>query len=62
MRARYAAFEETWKGRIAPGYAADLAVLSADLFAIDPSAIKDVRVDRTMVRGRWVFEREALTP
>ena len=58
----YAAFEEGWKGKLAPGYVADLAVLSHDLFAIPPNAIRDVRVLKTMVAGRWVFEHEAHTP
>jgi len=58
----FAAFEESWKGRLSPGYVADLVVLSHDLFAIDPSVIRDVHVVRTMVGGRWGFERAALTP
>ncbi len=58
----YAAFEEDWKGKLTPGYVADLAVLSQDLFAIPPSAIRDARVLKTMVGGRWVFEHEAPTP
>jgi hypothetical protein len=58
----YAAFEESWKGKVAPGFAADLAVLSADLFAVPPSAIKDVRVVRTMVAGEWVYLAPAPTP
>ncbi|NIM52386.1 MAG: amidohydrolase family protein [Gemmatimonadales bacterium] len=60
--AAYAAFEEDWKGKLAPGYVADLVVLSEDLFAIAPDAIKDVRVLRTMVSGRWVYSAEALSP
>jgi predicted amidohydrolase YtcJ len=39
-----------------------LAVLSADLFAVPPSAIKDVRVVRTMVAGEWVYLAPAPTP
>jgi predicted amidohydrolase YtcJ len=62
VNAAWAAFEERWKGRLAPGYVADLVVLSEDLFRIPPQAIKDVRVRRTMVDGRWVHREEPLSP
>jgi predicted amidohydrolase YtcJ len=62
VNAAWAAFEERWKGRLAPGYVADLVVLSDDLFRIPPEAIKDVRVRRTMVGGRWVHRAEPLSP
>ena len=46
-------------GRIAPGYAADLVVLSQDLFALeDPMRILDARVEATIVAGRVVYRRE----
>lgn len=57
--AAFAGFEEDRKGRLARGYLADLVVLSDDLFAIPPERIKDVRVWKTMVGGRWVFEAPA---
>jgi predicted amidohydrolase YtcJ len=62
VNAAYAEFAESWKGRLAPGYAADLVVLSHDLFAVPPERIKDVRVLATMVAGRWVYRSEPLTP
>jgi predicted amidohydrolase YtcJ len=49
--------EEGYKGVIAPGYLADLAVLDRDPFEIPPSELKDVRVLLTVVGGRVVFER-----
>lgn len=58
----YAAFQEDWKGTLAPGYAADLAVISQDLFAIPPTEIRDVRMVRTMVDGRWFFRSEVPIP
>ena len=58
----YAAFEEDVKGKLAPGYMADLTVLSQNLFEIDPDAIKDVRVLRTMVNGKWVYIASTLRP
>lgn len=54
----YASFEEDVKGRLLPGYYADLVVLSENLFTKDPLKLRDVKVDATMVDGRFVFERE----
>lgn len=48
-------FEEDVKGRLLPGMYADLAVLSDDIFTIDPRAIKNVRVLMTMMDGRVVY-------
>jgi len=45
------------QGMIAPGMLADLTVLSADPFKIDPSALHTVRADMTMIEGRVVWER-----
>jgi predicted amidohydrolase YtcJ len=42
-------------GRIAPGYLADITVLDADLLALDPLKIPDVKVLRTFVGGRQRF-------
>ncbi len=56
--AAWAAYEENWKGRLLPGFVADLAVLSENLFEIPPARIKDVRVVGTMVGGRWVYRAE----
>jgi predicted amidohydrolase YtcJ len=47
-------------GRIAPGYAGDLVVLSHDVFAFDdPMRILDARVETTVVGGRVVYRGEA---
>ena len=54
VNAAYAAFEESWKGRIAAGYVADLVVLSEDPFDVEPGRLKDIAVVGTMVAGRWV--------
>jgi predicted amidohydrolase YtcJ len=53
----YAAFEEHEKGSISPGKHADLVVLDADPTAVEPDAIRDIRVMLTLVDGRVVFER-----
>jgi len=53
----WVAGEEAYKGKLMPGFLADIAVLEEDPFAVDPLALKDVRVMLTIVDGRVVFER-----
>ncbi len=53
----WVAGEEAYKGKIAPGFLADLAVLDANPFEVAPEALKDVGVVLTVVGGRVVFER-----
>ena len=53
----FASYREDDLGALSPGRYADLAVLSEDIFAIDPVEIEHVRVDLTMVGGEIVFER-----
>lgn len=50
-------FKEDFKGRLKPGYVADLIVLDKDIFTIDEVDIKDVKVEKTMVDGQFVYER-----
>ncbi|MCM2317499.1 MAG: amidohydrolase [Thermoanaerobaculia bacterium] len=52
----WAVFAEREIGRIAPGMRADLAILSDDLFTIDPDRIASARVDMTIFDGRVVHE------
>jgi predicted amidohydrolase YtcJ len=42
------------KGKIAPGYLADLVMLAADPLRVPPARLKDVKVVLTMVGGRIV--------
>ena len=53
----YASFQERVKGSLAVGKLADLAVLSQDIFAIEPDKIAETKVDMTMVGGHVVYER-----
>ena len=55
----YAAFEEEVKGTLAPGKYADLVVLSQDIMQVPESQIRETKVLKTMVGGRWVYEEEA---
>jgi predicted amidohydrolase YtcJ len=54
--AAYAAFEETWRGRIAPGFVADLSVIDRDVVRDPASALASARASMTVVDGRVVFE------
>ncbi len=53
----YASFDEKNKGTIEPGKLADFAVLSADIFKIDPIEIRNAKVVMTIFDGKIVFER-----
>ncbi len=53
----YASFEERLKGTLEPGKLADMAVLSEDIFAIDPTQIRNVKVAMTIFDGRIIYQR-----
>ena len=42
-------------GRLAPGFSADFAVLSDDIFSIDPDRIDQVRVEAAYINGRRAY-------
>ncbi len=54
----YAAFDEANRGTLSIGMLADFAILERDITAIPPEQIRGVRVMRTVVGGRTVFERK----
>jgi hypothetical protein len=54
MGSAYASFEDNIKGSIEPGKLADLAVLSNDIFSIDPIKIADTKVYMTIFDGQIV--------
>jgi predicted amidohydrolase YtcJ len=54
MGSAYANFAEDDRGSVTPGKAADLVVLSQDLFRLEPAQIPDTHVDLTIVDGRIV--------
>ncbi|MCE7863025.1 MAG: amidohydrolase [Bacteroidetes bacterium CHB5] len=58
IRAAYASFEETIKGSIAPGKLADFVILEQDITQIDASEIRKVKVLKTVVGGKTVFEQQ----
>lgn len=53
----YNEFSETYKGRIRPGYLADMVVLDKDIFTCDPMEIKDILPDMTIIGGEIVYKR-----
>jgi len=61
MGSAYAEFQEKEKGSIAPGKLADMVILSEDLFSIQPAKIRDVRVLKTIVGGRLVWDADTNT-
>jgi hypothetical protein len=46
--------DERSRGKLLPGYAADLVVLDRDPFAVTPEELPEVKIVATMVAGRWV--------
>ncbi|HLO81050.1 MAG TPA: amidohydrolase [Chitinophagaceae bacterium] len=59
VNSAYASFDEKQKGKLAPGFLADLVVLSQDLFTIPTMDIYKTEVMMTMVDGKEVFKRSS---
>jgi predicted amidohydrolase YtcJ len=57
VQSAYASGEEKLKGSLEPGKLADAAILSDDIFAIDPAEIEHVKVDETIFGGRTIYQR-----
>ncbi|MGH6644667.1 MAG: amidohydrolase family protein [Bradyrhizobium sp.] len=55
------AFEEHEKGSIEPGKLADLVVLSENPLLADPATIAAIAVEKTIVNGRAIHERGAVS-
>lgn len=54
----YASRDEDWKGRIAPGFAADFITVDHDLLTCPAREILQTRVTRTFIDGKPVWDRE----
>lgn len=52
----HASFEEHDKGSIEPGKVADLVVLKEDPFTLPAEQWMDIKVERTLLGGKWVYE------
>lgn len=53
----YSSFEENIKGKIKPGFLADVIVLSQDLFTIDPMHTYKTSVVMTVFDGKVIYEK-----
>jgi predicted amidohydrolase YtcJ len=42
-------------GKLAPGYLADLLVLTEDPFTCEPDILREIRPNAVMVGGEWVL-------
>jgi predicted amidohydrolase YtcJ len=62
INAAYVGFDEKIKGTIEEGKLADFTVLSGDPYAVGDEAIRDLRVEMTIVGGKPVYERHHATP
>lgn len=56
MGSAYAEFQEKEKGSIRTGKLADMVLLSDDIFSIAPERIRDVKVLKTYVGGKLVWD------
>jgi predicted amidohydrolase YtcJ len=52
----YASFEENLKGSLTPGKLADIVVLADDPQRVDPDAIKNIAIVRTILGGRTTHQ------
>ncbi len=59
MGSAYAEFQEKIKGSLSSGKLADMVLLSDDIFTIDPVKIREVRIWKTIVGGKIVFDADS---
>lgn len=57
LNSAHAGFEEHLKGSVEAGKLADLVVLGADPYTVEPDTIINIPVERTMVGGKFVWQR-----
>lgn len=62
MGSAYAEFQDEVKGSITPGKLADMVLLSDDIFTIDPAKIGNVKVLKTIVGGKVVWDSSRKQP
>ena len=57
MESAYNQFQEDKKGRLKPGYDADLTVIDRDIFTCDKSEIRNILPVLTMTGGKIVYQK-----
>jgi predicted amidohydrolase YtcJ len=62
MGSAYAEFQDKEKGSITVGKLADMVIVSDDIFKIDPVKIRDVKVLKTFVGGKVIWDAETAEP
>lgn len=60
LGAAYGEFQDEIKGSISVGKLADLVILSDDIFKMDPSEIRNVKVLTTIVGGKVVYRADGV--
>jgi predicted amidohydrolase YtcJ len=55
LSAAFAEFQENEKGSITPGKLADMVILSDNIFDLKPDAVRNVKVETTIVGGKVVY-------
>ena len=53
----HAEFQESKKGKIIPGYVADLTILSDDITKIEPNRILNTEILGTIIAGKFVYQK-----
>ena len=55
MGSAFSELKEREKGSITPGKLADIVILSDNIFDLKPEAIRNVKVETTIVGGKLVY-------
>lgn len=56
LNGAYASFEENSKGSLTPGKLADITILADDPHQVDPDAIKEIKIERTILGGKTTYK------
>lgn len=54
----YLGHEEKWKGSLEPGKVADMILIDRDYLTCPVDEVRDIKVLRTILGGKTVFERK----